>query len=92
MRGRGVLRLGGRAEGAIVRFRPARGVDAAAQVGYAGLSTFDRALVDVRATRDQWTAGLAVPGNCTFTIRRGDVGKPAGAPSGVHVHHFTSLP
>mmetsp|Transcript_2838 Transcript_2838/g.8579 ORF Transcript_2838/g.8579 Transcript_2838/m.8579 type:complete len:389 (+) Transcript_2838:227-1393(+) len=66
--------------------------DAAYFVGYAGLSTFDRALVDVRATRDQWTAGLAVPGNCTFTIRRGDVGKPAGAPSGVHVHHFTSLP
>ena len=28
--------------------------DAAYYVGYAGLSTFDRTLVDIRATRDQW--------------------------------------
>ncbi len=40
--------------------------DAAYYVGYAGLSTFDRTLFDVRATRDQWDARLARPDNCTF--------------------------
>ena len=45
-------------------------VDAAYYVGHAGFSTFDRAVVDRRATRDQWHERMAVPDNCTFTIVR----------------------
>ena len=71
-------------------------VDAAYYVGYAGLSTFDRTLVDIRATRDQWDARLARPDNCTFTVgkntQRGVADHVPNAPAGVYMRHFRSLP
>ena len=71
--------------------------DAAYYVGYAGLSTFDRTLVDIRATRDQWDARLAWPDNCTFTVgkntQRGVAYHVPNAPAGgVYMRHFRSLP
>ena len=71
--------------------------DAAYYVGYAGLSTFDRTLVDIRATRDQWDARLARPDNCTFTVgknkQRGVADHQPNAPAGrVYMRHFRSLP
>ena len=71
--------------------------DAAYYVGYAGLSTFDRTLVDIRATRDQWDARLARPDNCTFTVgknnQRGVAYHVPNAPAGgVYMRHFRSLP
>ena len=71
--------------------------DAAYYVGYAGLSTFDRTLVDIRATRDQWDARLARPDNCTFTVgkntQRGVADHDPNAPAGrVYMRHFRSLP
>ena len=70
--------------------------DAAYYVGYAGLSTFDRTLVDIRATRDQWDARLARPDNCTFTVgkntQRGVADHVPDAPAGVYMRHFRSLP
>ena len=71
--------------------------DAAYYVGYAGLSTFDRTLVDIRATRDQWDARLARPDNCTFTVgkntQRGVADHVPNAPAGrVYMRHFRSLP
>ena len=77
--------------------RPAVLADAAYYVGYAGLSTFDRTLVDVRATRDQWDARLARPDNCTFTVgknkQRGVADHVPNAPAGrVYMRHFRSLP
>ena len=69
---------------------------AAYYVGYAGLSTFDRTLVDIRATHDQWDARLARPDNCTFTVgkntQRGVAGHVPNAPAGVYMRHFRSLP
>ena len=70
---------------------------AAYYVGYAGLSTFDRTLVDIRATRDQWDARLARPDNCTFTVgkntQRGVADHVPNAPAGgVYMRHFRSLP
>ena len=71
-------------------------LDAAYYVGYAGLSTFDRTLVDIRATRDQWDARLARPDNCTFTVgkntQRGVADHDPNAPAGVYMRHFQSLP
>ena len=72
-------------------------LDAAYYVGYAGLSTFDRTLVDIRATRDQWDARLARPDNCTFTVgknkQRGVADHVPNAPAGrVYMRHFRSLP
>ena len=71
--------------------------DAAYYVGYAGLSTFDRTLVDIRATRDQWDARLARPDNCTFTVgknvpARGRVYQPNVPAGRVYMRHFRSLP
>ena len=71
--------------------------DAAYYVGYAGLSTFDRTLVDIRATRDQYDARLARPDNCTFTVgkntQRGVAYHVPNAPAGrVYMRHFRSLP
>ena len=71
--------------------------DAAYYVGYAGLSTFDRTLVDIRATRDQYAARLARPDNCTFTVgknkQRGVADHVPNAPAGrVYMRHFRSLP
>ena len=71
--------------------------DAAYYVGYAGLSTFDRTLVDIRATRDQWDARMARPDNCTFTVgkntQRGVADHVPNAPAeGVYMRHFRSLP
>ena len=71
--------------------------DAAYYVGYAGLSTFDRTLVDIRATRDQYDARLARPDNCTFTVgknkQRGVADHVPNAPAGrVYMRHFRSLP
>ena len=70
--------------------------DAAYYVGYAGLSTFDRTLVDIRATRDQWDARLARPDNCTFTVgkntQRGVADHDPNEPAGVYMRHFRSLP
>ena len=71
--------------------------DAAYYVGYAALSTFDRTLVDIRATRDQWDARLARPDNCTFTVgknkQRGVADHVPNAPAGgVYMRHFRSLP
>ena len=72
--------------------------DAAYYVGYAGLSTFDRTLVDTfRATRDQYDARLARPDNCTFTVgknkQRGVADHVPNAPAGrVYMRHFRSLP
>ena len=62
-----------------------------------GLSTFDRTLVDIRATRDQWDARLARPDNCTFTVgknkQRGVADHVPNAPAGrVYMRHFRSLP
>ena len=65
-------------------------------VGYAALSTFDRTLVDIRATRDQWDARLARPDNCTFTVgkneQRGVAHHVPNVPAGVYMRHFRSLP
>ena len=71
--------------------------DAAYYVGYAGLSTFDRTLVDIRATRDQWAARLARPDNCTFSVgknkQRGVADHQPNVPAGqVYMRHFRSLP
>ena len=71
--------------------------DAAYYVGYAGLSTFDRTLVDIRATRDQWDARPARPDNCTFSVgknkQRGVADHQPNAPAGrVYMRHFRSLP
>ena len=71
--------------------------DAAYYVGYAGLSTFDRTLVDIRATRDQWDARRARPDNCTFSVgknkQRGVADHQPNAPAGrVYMRHFRSLP
>ena len=71
--------------------------DAAYYVGYAGLSTFDRTLVDIRATRDQYAARLARPDNCTFTVgknkQRGVADHVPNVPAGrVYMRHFRSLP
>ena len=71
--------------------------DAAYYVGYAGLSTFDRTLVDIRATRDQYAARLARPDNCTFNVgknkQRGVVDHVPNVPAGrVYMRHFRSLP
>ena len=71
--------------------------DAAYYVGYAGLSTFDRTLVDIRATRDQWDARRARPDNCTFSVgknkQRGVADHVPNAPAGrVYMRHFRSLP
>ena len=71
--------------------------DAAYYVGYAGLSTFDRTLIDIRATRDQWDARLARPDNCTFSVgknkQRGVADHQPNAPAGrVYMRHFRSLP
>mgnify|MGYP006189772505 CR=1 FL=1 len=71
--------------------------DAAYYVGYAGLSTFDRTLVDIRATRDQYDARMATPENCTFTVgknrQRGVIEVRADLPAGkVWMRHFQSLP
>ena len=66
-------------------------------VGYAGLSTFDRTLVDIRATQNQYDARLARPDNCTFTVgknkQRGVADHVPNAPAGrVYMRHFRSLP
>ena len=71
--------------------------DAAYYVGYAGLSTFDRTLVDIRATRDQWDARPARPGNCTFSVgknkQRGVADHQPNAPAGRGYRgHVRSLP
>ena len=76
--------------------------DAAYYVGYAGMSTFDRTLVDVRATRDQYDARMARPDNCTFTVGkdkqlmdmlRGVADHvPNARARGVYMRHFRSLP
>ena len=77
--------------------------DAAYYVGYAGMSTFDRTLVDVRATRDQYDARMARPDNCTFTVGknkqlmdmlRGVADHVPNAPPdmSVYMRHFRSLP
>lgn len=71
--------------------------DAAYYVGYAGLSTFDRTLVDIRATRDQYDARMATPDNCTFTVgknrQRGVVEVRADLPAGrLWMRHFQSFP
>ena len=63
----------------------------------AGLSTFDRTLVDIRATRDQYDARLATPDNCTFTVgknkQRGVADHVPNTPAGrVYMRHFRSLP
>ena len=74
----------------------AAAADAAYYVGYAGLSTFDRTLVDIRATRDQWDTRLARPDNCTFSVgkntQRGVADHDPNAPAGVYMRHFRSLP
>ena len=62
-----------------------------------GLSTFDRTLVDMRATRDQWDARPARPDNCTFSVgknkQRGVADHQPNAPAGrVYMRHFRSLP
>ena len=72
-------------------------LDAAYYVGYAGLSTFDRTLVDIRATRDQYDARMARPDNCTFTVgknvpARGRVYQPNVPAGRVYMRHFRSLP
>ena len=66
-------------------------------VGYAGLSTFDRTLVDIRATQNQYDARMARPDNCTFTVgknkQRGVADHQPNAPAGrVYMRHFRSLP
>jgi len=66
-------------------------------VGYAGLSTFDRTLVDIRATRDQWDARPARPDNCTFSVgknkQRGVADHQPNVPAGgVYMRHFRTLP
>ena len=66
-------------------------------VGYAGLSTFDRTLVDIRATQNQYDARMARPDNCTFTVgknkQRGVADHVPNAPAGrVYMRHFRSLP
>ena len=57
---------------------------------------FDRTLVDIRATRDQYDARLARPDNCTFTVgkntQRGVADHVPNAPAGVYMRHFRSLP
>ena len=55
------------------------------------------AVVDMRATRDQWDARLARPENCTFTVgkntQRGVADHVPNAPAGgVYMRHFRSLP
>ena len=65
-------------------------------VGYAGLSTFDRTLVDIRATQNQYDARMARPDNCTFSVgknkQRGVADHVPNAPAGVYMRHFRSLP
>ena len=66
------------------------------------MSTFDRTLVDVRATRDQYDARMARPDNCTFTVGkdkqlmdmlRGVADHvPDERARGVYMRHFRSLP
>ena len=67
------------------------------RIGYAGLSTFDRTLVDIRATRDQWDARPARPDNCTFSVgknkQRGVADHQPNVPAGgVYMRHFRTLP
>ena len=50
-----------------------------------GLSTFDRGVVDMRSTRDQYRAAPATPANCTFMVRRHRGQEPS-------LRHFTSFP
>ena len=60
-------------------------------------STFDRTLVDIRATQNQYDARMARPDNCTFTVgknkQRGVADHVPNAPAGrVYMRHFRSLP
>ena len=91
-----IVALAVAAAGDVAQHRPAV-ADAAYYVGYAGLSTFDRTLVDIRATRDQYAARLARPDNCTFTVgknkQRGVADHVPNVPAGrVYMRHFRSLP
>ena len=54
-------------------------------VGGMGLSTFDRGVVDMRSTRDQYHAAPAVPANCTFMVLRPRGREPS-------LRYFTSFP
>ena len=54
-------------------------------VGGMGISTFDRGVVDMRSTRDQFRAAPATPANCTFMVRRHRGQEPS-------LRHFTSFP
>ena len=54
-------------------------------VGGMGISTFDRGVVDMRSTRDQYRAAPATPANCTFMVRRHRGQEPS-------LRHFTSFP
>ena len=59
--------------------------DAKYFVGGMGISTFDRGVVDMRSTRDQYRAAPATPANCTFMVRRHRGQEPS-------LRHFTSFP
>ena len=80
---RGVIRRRSAIVGAIVDMTVA--ADAKYFVGGMGISTFDRGVVDMRSTRDQYRAAPATPANCTFMVRRHRGQEPS-------LRHFTSFP